>query len=149
MSWGIPGPAQLTREGGIAVYMTNDTGAVSVKGTVVCTSDTTDNAVSPCPGGAKDPIGVIYDDGVPVGGQMRVVISGRADVLLEDNSAATRGYWCRLSATQVGRCDATLASPPGVNDFEEIDAHFAEIGHCTESVTAGTDKLCRIVIHFN
>jgi hypothetical protein len=138
----------LTPEGGIAIYMKNGTGAASVKGTLVCTSDADDFSVSVCAAGDKDTIGVIYDSGVANGDLVRVVVSGVADVLLQDGTAATRGYWCRLSATQAGRLNATNAAPPG-GTIVEIDNHFAEVGHSLQSVTAGSNKLCRIALHFN
>ena len=76
------------------------------------------------------------------------MIHGIADVLLEDATASTLAYWARTSITQAGRADITNAAPPG-GGVAAIDRHFREIGHCIQAVTAGTDKLARIVMHFN
>ena len=142
------GDAVLTVEGGIAIPMINDTGATSVKGTLVCASSTADFAVEICAADEKDTVGAVYNDGVPNGDVMYVVVSGVADVLLEDNTTATRAYWARLSETQAGRADITNPNPPG-GTIIEIDNHFAEIGHGLETVSAGIDQLARCVLHFN
>jgi hypothetical protein len=73
-----------------------------------------------------------------------VVVSGIADVLLQDSTASTRGYWVRTSTTTAGRADATNADPPGL-----VVAHMSEIGHCLQSQIAGTNVLARCVLHFN
>lgn len=141
-------PSVLTQEGGIAVWMTNKTGAASIKGTLVDTSSAADNAVKISGADAADMIGVVYDSGVPDGSLVRVVITGVAQVLIQDGTAATRGYWCKMSATQAGRADITNADPPG-GGIPEHDEHFKEIGHCFESVGSGTDVLAKIALHFN
>lgn len=140
------GPRTLiTPEGGIAVLLTNLTGADSVKGTIVSASTT--------PGGFKvqaneyDAIGAVYNGGVPTGGDTWVVICGLAEVLLEDGTAATAGNWCHMAATD-GRADCSLTQPSG-GGFVEASEHFKEIGHCLETKTAGTNVLAKIVLHFN
>jgi hypothetical protein len=77
-----------------------------------------------------------------------VAISGIADVLIEDGTAATRGNWVYTSDAQAGRANATLANPPG-GGIPELDTHMREIGHCLQTVTAGNDKLARCLLHFN
>jgi hypothetical protein len=134
----------ITPEGGAAVRLINKTGAASVKGTVIQVSSTTDLAFQKAVTSAIDPIGVVYEDGVADGGLCLVVVAGFADVLLEDSTAATRGYWVKTSTTVAGRADATTASPPGADV-----SHWQEVGHALQSVTAGSDKLCRIAVHFN
>jgi hypothetical protein len=146
---GYPGSVYHTPEGGIAIRMFNKTGGASVKGTLVDTQASIDFAVKIAVADDDDVMGVIYDSGVADGDLVWVVVCGVADVLLEDLSTATRGYWCRTSITQAGRADITNPNPPASGIIVEIQEHFREIGHCLESVTAGTDKLARVVLHFN
>jgi hypothetical protein len=132
---------KFTPEGGLAVQLVNDTGAASVKGSLVEASTAVDGAVK-----LSDPyecMGVIYEDGVANGQLVWVVVAGVAEVLLENSTAATRGYWAGVSTTP-GRADITNAAPPGL-----VDAHFTEIGHCIQSAASGTDVLAKVVLHFN
>lgn len=142
-AYGIQAPAtaRLTSEGGLAVLLINDTGAPSVKGSMVQASASVDGAVSLS--APYECIGVIYNSGVADGDPVWVVVSGVAEVLLKDTTAATRGYWVGVSST-LGRADATNAAPPGL-----VDAHFTEVGHCLQSATAGTDVLVKVALHFN
>lgn len=144
-----PGIAILTPEGGIAVQMINKTGGPSVKGTIVDSDPSVDFAVRVCPANNSDATGVIYQDGIPDGKPVFVVVSGMADVLLQDGTASTRGYWIKISATQAGRADMTNPNPPGSGTIAEIDNHFREIGHCIQSKLSGTDVLARASLHFN
>jgi len=135
---------QLTPEGGIAVRLTNKTGASSVKGTVVEMSASVDNAVDVTSIDCDDPVGVIYEDGIADGAEVWVIVNGIAEVLIENSTAATRGYWVRTGSTTPGRADATTTSPPGADP-----SHWQEIGHCAESVGSGTNVLAKVVLHFN
>lgn len=139
---------KFTPEGGLAIKLTNRTGAATIKGTVVHMSLVYDNAFATTPADNPDSIGVVYDNGVAEGTEAWVVISGRAQVLLQDGTASTRGYWVRGSATVAGRADATQPLPPG-GTIVEIQGHLKEIGHCAESKAAGTNVLAYIIIHFN
>jgi hypothetical protein len=129
--------------------MINDTGAASVKGTLVQASKEVDNGVILCLTTEKAPIGVIYEDGVAVGSDVYVVVTGVAKILLEDDTASTHGYWVVLSAITAGRIDATQPTPPNESELADHSLHFDEVGHCLESVSAGTDKLAKCIIHFN
>lgn len=130
------------------IRLTNRTGAVSVKGMVVTASDTYDNAFAINPADIPKPFGVVYESGIADGAECYVVTGGVADVLLQDNTAATRGYWAKVSDTAAGRADIRNQMPPG-GTIAALEDHGAEIGHCIQSVTAGTNKLARCVIHFN
>ena len=130
-----------TTLGGIAIKLTNKTGSNSVAGEIVVTG-TVDDSVSLAAGGALDPIGVFLDDDIADGAEAWVVIYGKAEVLLENGTASTAGNWVGTSAT-AGRADATNGSPPAAPN------HFKEVGHCLQSVTAGTDKKARVKIHLN
>lgn len=131
----------VTPDGGFYITLVNKTGVVSKKGTVVIASPTQDNAVAVAPINSDSPIGIILEDGVADGSQVKVVVSGKAYVLLEDGLVSTHGYWCEVSSTQAGRM-SQLANPNPAT-------HWAELGHSLESKTAGTDVLSLVVLHFN
>jgi hypothetical protein len=142
----------FTIEGGYAIQLINDTGAASVKGTIVeaCNESGAgaDNVFTIEDADDNHPIGAVYENGIPDGGLCWVVVGGIAEVLLEDSTAATRGYWVRVSTNQAGRVDITNQAPPG-GTIQALETHFQEMGHCLESKGAGTDVLCKIVMHFN
>lgn len=133
-----------TPEGGRTVRLINKTGAPTVKGAMVSASPTVDGAFV-LQSNEYDTIGAVYEAGIPDGMSCRVVGAGVAQVLLENGTAATRGNWVHAAATD-GRADASLAAPGGAG-FPEAAEHFKELGHCIETVTAGTDKLARVVLH--
>ena len=142
----VPGKAAFSPEGGVLIKMTNKTGSSSVKGSLVVPYEATaiDNAFALTTADEFDCIGVVYEDGVADGSECYVVCSGIAQVLLQDSTASTRGYWARTSTTTGGRADCTTVAAPGL-----ILQHFAEIGHCIESQTAGTNVLAKVMLHFN
>lgn len=143
------GRTGLTVEGALVVQMLNQTGGASVKGTVVEPNSgaVADRGVKAITADDPDPIGVVYESGIADGSLMWVVVSGMAQVLLQDTTAGTRGNWARVSATQAGRVNSTAAAPPG-GGIAELDQHVRELGHCAESVGAGTDVLCWHHVHF-
>ena len=140
--------AKITSIGGTAVKLTNKTGANSVAGQLVKPDTATNDAVILTAADDLEIIGVFLDSGVADGSEAWVVISGIADVAMEDNTAATRGNWVRSSITEAGYCDATNNdAPQPINQ-----THFAEVGHCIETVAAGgggTHILARTILHFN
>ena len=136
----------LNEFGGQMLPLINKTGAPSVKGSVVSLSLTTDNAFA-LQSNEYDAIGVVYEGGVADGQECLVVVNGVAQVLLENNTVATRGYWVYSSAVD-GRANASLALPPG-GTISALENHFKEIGHCMESKAAGTNVLAKCIIHFN
>lgn len=138
----------FTKEGGLGFYLINKTGSPSIKGTIVKISNADDNSVVVCPLAEPQPVGAIYNDGVPDGKPVLVIFSGIAEVLLEDSTASTHGYWVKVSGVQSGRADITIAVPPG-SGIPELDEHMREIGHCLESKLAGTNVLAKCIIHFN
>lgn len=89
-------------EGGVYQTFINATGGASVKGTLVQSSLTVNNAVESTPADSSMPIGVIYEDGIANGNPVKVFTYGRAEVLLKDGVASSRGYWCGVS-DQAGR----------------------------------------------
>jgi hypothetical protein len=135
----------LTPEGGFAVLLTNKTGATSVKGNLVTSSDGTDNAVKLTIDEGIDPIGIIYNEGIADGSEVWIVVSGIADVLYGGNT--TRGHFARVpvAADSYASGEAISEALPG--SPHATDKHFQEIGHPLESrVGAG---LAKTVLHFN
>jgi len=136
---------RITAEGGYAVKLTNKTGAASVKGSVVTTGGTIDNSFI-LQSSEFEAAGIVYETGVADGAECWVVITGIAEVLLKDGTAATRGNWTKCADTD-GRAEVTTA-PSGIGALATSE-HFREIGHCLESKDAGTNVLAKLVLHFN
>jgi hypothetical protein len=143
------GRTGLTVEGALVIQMLNQTGGASVKGTVVepGSGQVADRGVKAITADDPDPVGVIYESGIADGSLVWVVVAGTAQVLLQDSTAGTRGNWARVSATANGRVNSTAAAPPG-GGVAELDQHVREIGHCAETVDAGTNVLCWHHVHF-
>ena len=137
---------EITPEGGLAYWVTNDTGAPSVKGTLIEPSVNVDRGVEVLSIDDVDPTGAIYDDGVADGELMRVVFSGFAEVLFIGST--TRHHFARNcvaadAGAANGRAISELAPTPPLS----TDKHFREIGHVFESrVGAG---LALVNLHFN
>ena len=131
----------MTAEQGIAIWLTNKTGLPSVKGTVLDVSLTDDLAVRAEGIGGIDPIGVMYSDNIADGLPVLVVISGIAEVLVDDGNAITRGFWAGTSDTTAGRAQGTINPPATVK-------HDQEIGHFMESKGAGVDVLVKAILHY-
>lgn len=136
---------KFTPEGGLAVKLTNRTGAVSVKGTIVTTSAAYDNAFT-LEAAEFEAAAIVYDSGVPDGADCWVVTAGVAEVLMKDGIAPVRGDWTKCADTD-GRAEATTP-PTGIGALA-VSEHFKEIGHCLESKAAGTDVLAKVLLHFN
>jgi hypothetical protein len=138
--------SKRTLLGGWAVKLTNTTGANTVQGQTVKADPTTDDAVILTAAGDTECIGVFLDSGIADDAEAWVVVSGIADVAMEDDTAATHGNWVETSDTEAGYANAESTTPAA------SPAHFEEIGHCVESVAAGgggTHILARCVLHFN
>ena len=136
--------AKMTPFGGLAVLLTNNSGAVSVKGKLVETSDSMDDAVELADAGAIDCIGMFLDSGIAAGAKAWVVVSGIAEVLFDDNVGPNAHDW--ISTGVVAGFAAAANSPAAA------PTHFEEIGHCIQTVAAGgagTHVLARCIIHFN
>lgn len=140
-----PSNIKFTTDGGIAVQLLNKTGTVSVKGTVVAAGTVDDSFI--LQGNEFNAIGAVYEAGVADGSPCWVAFAGRAYVLLADGTGSTAGYWVKSHATD-GRADASAALPTG-GSFAGVDDHFKEIGHSLETKLAGTNVLCKVMLHFN
>ncbi len=137
---------KFTPEGGIAIKVINDTGAASIKGMIVKASFTLDNGVSIIPIDNPDPIGIIYDDGIPNGEYIWIVTRGKAEVLY--STPVTRGTFSRVPQS----LDTSPVAGQAINEALPVppfstDKHFQEIGHPAES--RGTPGLAMTYIHFN
>ncbi|MCK9575308.1 MAG: hypothetical protein WCX32_01725 [Clostridia bacterium] len=130
----------MTTEGGFFETFTNNTGT-SVKGTIVVASTTVDNGVDIAPANSQMPIGVIYETGIINGSPVKVVVYGKADVLLKDGETATSGYWCGVSNT-AGRMYQAATVP-------STTEHNRETGHSLKTTSSGTNVLSLIQVHFN
>ena len=131
--------------GGICIKLTNKTGANTVQGNLVRADTATDDAFILTGANDDEYIGVVLEAGVSDGSEAWIVVHGIADVLFDDNVTAVRGNWVGTGAAGLAR---TQASPPALG----IAAHFEEVGHSIENVTAGgggTFILARVVLQHN
>lgn len=142
----IPGGIRFTAEGGLAVLLTNKTGANSIKGYLVRAHGSVEKAVELIVKGDPDPFGVFYDSGIPDGSEAWVVFSGLADVYFTA-VGSTMGYFARnLLSGDTGDAGQILSEAVPTSPFS-TDKHFLEIGHILETrVGAG---LARVIMHFN
>lgn len=126
----------FTPEGGLYLTLVNNTG-LSVKGTIVIASATVDNGVDIAPASSQMPIGVIYESGVANGSLVKVVVYGKAEVLLRDGESATNGYWAGTSVDSGRMYQAAIPSLlPG-----------QQIGNSLEDKASGTDVLSYVFVH--
>jgi hypothetical protein len=134
--------AKITVEGGYAVLLTNKTGHTSVKGEVVACDTSADNAVMMPGANSVLPMGVIYNAGVLADAEVWVVVSGRAQVALKNETAATRGQWIG-TCSEDGRVTC-VADPSAIRT--------QGCGRCCETVSAGAEGvlvLCYAILNFN
>lgn len=130
----------ITDEGGIYTTFVNNTGT-SVKGTIVIASNSVENGVDIAPANSSMPIGVIYENEIENGSEVKVIVCGKAQVLLATSATATMGYWCGVSSME-GRM-YQLDDIPTV-----IKQNCAHIGHSLQTVsTAGS--LAFVQLQFN
>lgn len=136
----------FTADGGVAVKMTNNTGAAAKKGTVLEAYSTADNAVKLIPIEEPDPIGIMYSSGTADGADCWVVVNGMAKVRFI--SSTTRGLFCRVTvAADTGdQAGYAIAEAVPTSPFA-TDKHFQEIGHCLE--TRANSGLASCMLHFN
>jgi len=131
----------FTSEGGIYETFVNNTGVSSVKGTIVIASTTVYNGVSIAPANTEMPIGVIYENGIANGLPVKVVVYGKAQVLIKNGESSSYGFWCGVSDV-AGRMYQTSLNPG-------TTSHNREIGHSLEAKTSGINVLSLVQMHFN
>ncbi len=143
------GKIGFTKQGGIAIRLTNKTGAASVKGSLVAVHTTVDNAVALTAADSATCFGIVYDTGIADGSECWVVTYGIAQVLLKNATASVAGNWVVPSSDTIGRADATATTIPAGGQLADHELHFREIGHCLEDNAGGTDQLVNCNLHFN
>ncbi len=134
----------VTGERGFVQKMLNKTGGATVKGSVVCPSDATDNSFVL----QEDELcafGVVAEAGVADGSSAWIWVNGSVcQVLWKDGETSTRDY-VALCADTDGR--AYNVAVPSANPV--VAEHFKEIGHVLETKGSGTDVLVLCHLHFN
>lgn len=123
----------------LKVRYINNSGGETIKGELVKFDTAADDAVILTGADDQECIGVWAEDGEQDGELAWVITAGSAQFMLKNATLAVHGNWIKTSDV-AGRADATLAGPPG-GGVAQIDEHMQEIGHCCESVGAGTDVL--------
>ena len=138
------GRVAFTETGGLAIKLINYTGFPSVRGMVVQTANDgygSGSGFVKSETNSDHPMGVVYSNNVASGLEAWVVVSGVAQVLMQNGQAATAGYWVRTGAA--GRVIMDT-EPPGADV-----SHWLEVGHALQSHAPGIDVLVKVVLHFN
>lgn len=130
----------FTKEGGLYQVFVNATGAPSKKGTIVNVSPTITNGVSIAPASSTLAVGIIAEDNIPHGSLVKVVVYGRAYVLMKNATAANVGYWGFCSSV-AGRM--TQQSSPATGS-----SRYTQVGVILENKPAGTDVLVMTQVIF-
>lgn len=139
--------AKITPDGGLAVKMTNKTGAATVKGYCVSNSGTVENAVRLTPVDEPTCMGVCYNSGIADGLETWIIVSGLAYVYFW--GATTIGHMARTGlAADAGVTAGQAASEafPAAPGFS-TDAHFCKIGNVLETIASA--GLAKCVLQFN
>lgn len=144
------GNMMVTELGGLAIKLTNKTGATSVKGTLVDAHTSVASAFALVGVGGVDPCGIVYGDdaGEQVADAVEcwVVVTGIAQVLF--TGSTTLGHFARMSiAADTGDAAGLAQSEAVPTSPFATDKHFQEIGHVIEAI--GAAGLAKCVLHFN
>lgn len=138
--------SKITRWGGLAIRVVNDTGETSVEGKVVEPSTSVLRGVSLAGVGDPDPIGIILDAGVPNGLEMWITINGFAKVLFVNATVMEQFARTMVSGDTSPTAGLAIAeavpSPPFATD-----KHFQEVGHILETI--GAPGLALVNLHWN
>ena len=139
------GKMAITNEGGLAIRLTNKTGAPSIKGYLAHASEAVDDAFDLTPDDVPDNIGIIYEAGIADGAECWIVKNGIVEVYFE--GAVTHGDFVRSQVNaDGGTVGVAVAENEPTSPFA-TDKHFQEIGHLIQST--GGAGLARCVIHLN
>lgn len=139
--WGegyFAGKIKLTSIGGIAILLTNKTGAASVEGELVISSTVTANAVALAAANEADHFGFFLESGVADGSEAWIVISGIAEVKA-DATGYSKGDRLIASSATGGRVET--GNTPSTAE------HWTEIGHALEDAAA--NAIGKAALHFN
>lgn len=137
--------ARLSPEGALLNRRLNKTGAISIKGTALSTSNLIDNAVK-LQSGEYDTCAIMYSDGIDDGQYCWVAVNGIVQVLIIANHNVPRESLLISSITD-GRAESFGPIPPPPT----ADIHFKEVGHSNQEIVGevGIEKLCWAFVHFN
>lgn len=130
---------KMTPEGGLAVKLTNKTGAASIKGTIVGVDSAAGNAFDLTAIDANYNLGVVYESGVADGAECWVVVIGIAEVLMKND--ATLGQQCRIPLNT----DTGEVAGYAMAAAQAATASVYKIGDILETKTA--DTLCKVLLH--
>lgn len=129
----------ITPTGGVAIQLYNPSGGTISKGRIVEPSSTTNEAFQICPTSSNFAIGVVYED-IPATSYGWIVVSGIAEVYLDNAGGTLRDYVVLVSTANAGQGTAQ-ATVPSTTD------HWREVGHTVG--TSGAPGLVKCVLHFN
>jgi len=130
---------KITPEGGFAVRLTNESGAVTVKGQIVSHKGTVANAFDLTAVDANHCLGVVYESGIADATECWVVVAGIAQVLMKN--AATMGHICRIPLNT----DDGEAAGYAMDASQSSTASVYKIGDVLE--TADAEVLCKVLLH--
>lgn len=130
---------KITPEGGFAVRLTNESGAVTVKGQIVSHKGTVARAFDLTAVDANHCLGVVYESGIEDAAECWVVVSGIAQVLMKN--AATMGHICRIPLNT----DEGEAAGYAMDAAQSSSASVYKIGDVLE--TADAEVLCKVLLH--
>jgi len=130
----------ITPEGGYAIQLVNNSGAILNPGEIVRADPANDDSVILAEIASELPLGICYTT-TPKLAPAWIVVAGMADVLIDNPGGCGRNYWVGVSGNVAGQGTAVNASPGNV------PLHFREIGHTIRQI--GGAGLVRCVLHFN
>jgi len=125
--------SKLTKEGGYAVWMTNDHTSVLFKGTVVEATDYMSVNVSSAQSSSS--VGVVYEN-IASGEGGWIITHGVVDARLCDDITASAGDLVRTSFDTTGRV-VTRSSP----SF----SWYYKVGKCVQDADLGTNQYIRVI----
>lgn len=122
-------------------WVKNSTGVTLSKGSLVKADVGNDDSVVLTAASDLDPVGVVLEN-IPAGTWGRIVVSGRAEVYIDNVAGCSREDWLGVSTATAGQASAGIIPFP-----PSQDAHFREIGHTLRA--RGSAGLVWAVVHFN
>ena len=130
----------LTSEGGFAIKLSNKSGNLIKKGTLVSLSvlDAGGIVLTGQSNSSSSPVGVVYEDAAN-NSDCWIVVSGIAGVLMKNNQNSNAGD--RICVSDVNGRVVPVSSNQSVDKVNTI-------GYCLESKSSGTDVLVKIVLKF-
>lgn len=139
----LPTNTGITSSGGVYIQMLNTDASVK-KGNVVSVNSSYTNSIENInSSNINRKIGVYNSTITNIGNYIPIVISGIADVLVEDNTSVSKGDYVILSKTQWGRIKSN-----GTTNVSDTDLNYY-IGIATSSCTSGIDNTITVFLDMN